>query len=95
MDITHSTAPGIGVVHHVHTQEGHVLSVIHHLDGRRTLLVYDSTPDAADPDRPTKAVDLDGGEADQLADLLHSRSVAERLAAIERVLAGRADGQAR
>ncbi|MFD1546039.1 hypothetical protein [Nonomuraea guangzhouensis] len=53
--------------------------------------------DRADPDTAAHTVELDEEEADHLAELLHSRPLADRLAAVEQRLAeltGRAPGQA-
>jgi TrkA domain protein len=84
MDITPVTVPGTGTIHHLRTRHGERLGLIDAAKtGQRTLLLYD----AADPDQPDHAVTLDGDEADQLAELLHSRPLADRLAAVERRLA--------
>jgi len=50
--------------------------------GQRTLIVYDRQ----NPDTQLVALELDQPEADQLADLLHSRPLADRLAAVEQRL---------
>ena len=83
MDVTHTTIPGVGTVHHCDTRQGDHLAVIVNGTGRRTLLFYDR----ADPDAPAHTVELEQREADQLAGLLHSRPIADRLAAVERRLA--------
>ncbi|WP_336204486.1 hypothetical protein [Nonomuraea sp. LPB2021202275-12-8] len=80
MEITPATVPGVGTVHQCRTRHGGRLAVIDHHDGRRELIVY-GPGDSAQP------VELERDEADQLAELLHSRSVADRLAAVERRLA--------
>ncbi|RAY11484.1 hypothetical protein DPM19_29700 [Actinomadura craniellae] len=83
MEITHSTIPGTGTVHHGRTRHGEQVGVVAEESGRRTLLVYD----ADDPDTPAHRVVLESDEADLLAELLQSRSVADRLTEIERRLA--------
>ncbi|MED7924518.1 hypothetical protein SMD20_09760 [Nonomuraea sp. LP-02] len=83
MHITHATVPGIGTVHHLDTQEGDRLAVIVSRTGQHSLVLYDR----ADPDTPAHTVELDQQEADQLADLLHSRPLTDRLSEIERRLA--------
>ncbi|MFD7658695.1 hypothetical protein ACFV4N_32370 [Actinosynnema sp. NPDC059797] len=82
MEALRSTVPGSGVVHHFTTRAGLHLGVLVDPDERRTLLVYGSD----DPDRPAHAVVLDPDEADQVAEVLRTRSLAERLAALERRL---------
>ncbi|MEU6721981.1 hypothetical protein ABZ897_62000 [Nonomuraea sp. NPDC046802] len=77
------TVPGTGTVHHFSTRRGERLGLITGASGERTLLVYDGT----DPDQPTHSVTLDADEADQLAEVLHTRPLADRLAAVERRLA--------
>ncbi|WP_246081234.1 hypothetical protein [Nonomuraea mesophila] len=52
-------------------------------DGRRAVMVYDGD----DADSPSHVVELDADEADWVAELLHSRSLADRLSAVERRLA--------
>ncbi|MEV0197200.1 hypothetical protein [Nonomuraea sp. NPDC050691] len=83
MDVTHTTVPGVGTVHHCDTRQGDHLAVIVSGAGRRSLLFYDR----ADPDTPAHTVELEQREADQLAELLHSRPLADRLASVERRLA--------
>ncbi|MEO3792424.1 hypothetical protein ABGB14_19600 [Nonomuraea sp. B10E15] len=52
-------------------------------DGRRALMVYDR----ADADTASHVVELDDDEGDWVAELLHSRSLADRLTTVERRLA--------
>lgn len=82
MDITRTTAPGVGVVHQFTTRDGQQFGVVVDKKGRRLLLVYD----AADPDAPGHTIVLEPDEADQLAEVLHTRSIPDRLAALERRL---------
>lgn len=85
MEALRSTVPGSGVVHHFTTRAGLHLGLLVDPDERRTLLVYGSDG-SDDPDRPAHAVVLDPDEADQVAEVLRTRSLAERLAALERRL---------
>ncbi|GIG90323.1 hypothetical protein [Plantactinospora endophytica] len=90
MDITRTTVPGVGVVHHFLTRGGQRFGVLVDQPGRRSLLLYG--PD--DPDVPVERVPLDHDEADQIAEVLHSTSVADRLASLERRLADLHGGSA-
>ncbi|MET7710350.1 hypothetical protein [Micromonospora sp. NPDC005189] len=82
MQITHTTVPGIGVVHHFRTRGGQRFGMLVDNVDQRVLLIYG--PD--DPDVPVDRIAMEHDEADQLAEILHSRSVADRLATIERRL---------
>jgi TrkA domain protein len=84
VDITPSTIPGVGHSHEITTRTGRRFSVLVEHTGRRVLLV-DRTGGADDAVR--EQIVLDPDEADQLADLLHQRSVADRLAELERQVA--------
>ena len=92
MDITRNTIPGVGHSHDVTTRGGQRFGVLVEHTGRRLLLVH-GRGDGADDGVPDQIV-LDPDEADQLADLLHQRSVADRLAELERQVAGLARGPA-
>lgn len=83
MNITHTTVPGTGRLTHVVTRGGQRFGVLV-TDESRQLLVYEP---ASDPDVPVQAIDLDVDEADEVAALLHERSVIDRLAALERAVA--------
>lgn len=83
MDITRTTLPGGGVVHHLRTRAGQRFGALVDNTDRRWLLIYDSV----DPDVPSQRIALDPDEADQLAGILHTRSVADRLADVELRLA--------
>ncbi|TDB98372.1 hypothetical protein E1267_38820 [Nonomuraea longispora] len=83
MDIRRTTVPGSGIIHHYDTRQGDHVGVMVFDDGRRALMIYDG----GDADVPSHVVDLDGDEADWVAELLHSRSLADRLSAVERRLA--------
>ncbi|WP_346109454.1 hypothetical protein [Nonomuraea maheshkhaliensis] len=87
MDVTRMTVPGNGpgrdIVHHLVTRAGQRFGLLVESGGRRRFLVYDS----ADADEPVQTIVLDQDEADQIADLLHSRSLPDRLADLERRVA--------
>lgn len=87
MDITRSTIPGVGHSHDCRTRAGQRFGVLVEHSGRRRLLTY-GTRHRDDDGAPAEQILLDADEADQLADLLHQRSVADRLAALERRVAG-------
>jgi TrkA domain protein len=83
LDITVSTIPGVGRFHDCRTRAGRRLGVlVEHTGGRRLYVYGPGTPD--DDGEPTRQFVLEPDEADQLADLLHQRSVADRLAELER-----------
>ena len=86
MDITRSTVPGIGTVHHLHTRSGRRFGVLVDTRGRRTLLIYDAGP-VEDPDEPVLCIVIEPDEADELAGILHSKPMSDRLAEVERRLA--------
>lgn len=84
METTQTTVPGEGTVYHCSTRGGQQFGILKDRADRRSLLIYGG----GDADVPTQTIVMDGDEADQVADLLHSRTVADRLATIERRLAG-------
>jgi TrkA domain protein len=86
VDITRATVPGIGTVHHFHTRAGRRFGVLVDGRGRRSLLFYDAGP-VEDPDEPVLRIVIEPDEADELAEVLHSRPMSDRLAEVERRLA--------
>ncbi|MBB4905058.1 hypothetical protein [Actinophytocola algeriensis] len=88
MDITRATVHGAGAVHHLTTRGGQRLGVLVETE-RRSLFVFG----AEDPDAPAQTIALAQDEADLLADLLHSKPTADRLAELERKIAGATEGQ--
>ncbi|MGN9786212.1 SPFH domain-containing protein [Nonomuraea sp. ZG12] len=76
------TVPGTGTLHHRMTRSGQRLAVLAR-GGERTLFVYG----AGAGDTPLQTIVMERDESDHLAELLHSESVPERLAALERRLA--------
>ena len=81
MQVSHSTVPGTGTIHHFLANSGGRLAVIVGPGTRRGLLVYDSG------DEPAYSVELEADEADKVAETLHSRPLADRVAALERQVA--------
>ena len=77
MDITTTTVPTTGTLHHLTTRAGERLAVLATRDGRH-LIVYE--PGA---DTPLRTIVLAADEADRVADLLHTPSIRDRLAALE------------
>lgn len=93
MEISRSTIPGVGHVHDCRTRGGQRFTVLVERSGSRQLHFYGpAVPD--DDGEPAQRIVLDPDEADQLADLLHQRSVADRLAELERRVAELVRGQA-
>ncbi|MFF4771833.1 hypothetical protein ACFY05_03135 [Microtetraspora fusca] len=84
MDITRTTVPGVGVLHHCGTRAGQRFGVMVDDDERRSLLIYEPS---GDPDVPRQTIVMDRDEADQVAAILGDRSVSDRLAILERRLA--------
>lgn len=78
VDITRTTVPGTGTIHQFAAGDGRRLAVVVGPDERRHLVVYE------DGDEPAAAVDLAPDEADQLAQVLLARPLAERIAVLER-----------
>ena len=83
MEVFRTTVPGDGVIHQFATRGGQRFGLVIDETGRRTLVVYDP----ADPDVPQQSIVLEQDEADQVAEILHSRPVLDRLAELERRLA--------
>lgn len=87
MELTYTTIAETGAVHHIATRGGQRFGVLTGGAGRRTLLVYQpSVREPSDPDTPVVSITLEPDEADHVAEILHSRPVLDRLAAIERHL---------
>ncbi|GAB3660555.1 hypothetical protein GCM10027589_22360 [Actinocorallia lasiicapitis] len=82
MDISFNTVPGTGVLHRFADADGREFSLLVRHDGTRRLIV----PDPSRPDAPGLCFDLSQDEADRVADVLHSRPILDRLAALERKL---------
>jgi len=82
VEITYTTVPGAGAVRHITTRAGQRFGLVEDRTGRQLLLIYEPP----DSDDPTYSIELDADEADQVAEILHSRPLLERLDALERRL---------
>ncbi|MBF6079743.1 hypothetical protein IU485_00020 [Nocardia cyriacigeorgica] len=81
MDVDRTTVPGQGTVHHLLTRSGSRFALVAGSDGSKQVLVYDRGGD-----EPARTISLDADEADQLADLLHSAPIPDRIARLERLM---------
>ncbi len=81
MDIDRTTIPGAGVLHSFRTRRGIRFALLTESTGARRLLAY-----AGESDEPAIDIALEPDEADQVAELMHSRPLGERLARLERRL---------
>lgn len=82
MYIKRTTVPGVGALHHIVARHGGRLGLFVDSDSNRHLFVYGD----ADLDVPAGEIVLEPDEADQLADMLRSRPIADRLLSLERKL---------
>ncbi len=80
MRIDRTTAPGSGVLHQIVTRAGQRFCLVVGADRTRQLLTYDDN----DPDVPARSIVLEADEADQVAEILHSQPIADRLVQLER-----------
>jgi TrkA domain protein len=80
MHIYRTTAPDSGVLHHIVTREGERICLLVDAARNRHLFTYAGR----DVDAPARAIVLEPDEADQVAEILHSRPIADRLLALER-----------
>jgi TrkA domain protein len=87
MEITQSTVPGVGTLHHCESRDGSHLAILIDHSNLRQLMVYATEPDGVASDEPVALIALGDDEADAIADLLHSRSIPDRIAELERRLA--------
>ena len=83
METTHSTVPGAGVLHDCQTRDGQQFRILVARPGRCEIFVYDS----AELDRVVARIVLEEDEADQVAELLHSQPITDRIAELERRVA--------
>jgi TrkA domain protein len=84
MEVHRYSLPGIGLRHEFVTERGRRVGVISHHTGRREIVVYDRR----DPDTAAVTLTLNSEEANELADLLGSARVVERLGELHREVAG-------
>ncbi|KUI29872.1 hypothetical protein AU196_02995 [Mycobacterium sp. IS-1742] len=80
MRIDRTTVPGGGTLHHIVTRAGGRLCVLVTHDGDRQVFVYDDDGS----DEPAEELVLAPDEADGLAEILHSRPIADRVRWLER-----------
>jgi TrkA domain protein len=80
MQIDRTTVPGSGVLHHILTRDGERFCVLVDTADNRHLFTYG----ASDLDVPARVIVLEPDEADQVAEILHSRAIADRLLSLER-----------
>lgn len=83
MEIGRTTVPGNGIIHQFVSRRGERFEVYVEHAGERRLVVYG----AEDADTPLRTVALDPDEADQVAEVLHSRPLVDRVTALERQVA--------
>ena len=85
MRIDRTTVAGNGVLHHIVPRRGGRLGLLVDADNTRHLFTYDAgTYDGGDRDVPAQAILLEPDEADQVAEILHSQPITDRLLALER-----------
>jgi len=86
MDITHTSVAGVGLMHDCVTRSGAHFRVLEDRSGSRTLYVYrqQNEPGSANSDDEFATIVLDEVEADQVANILHSRPISDRVAHLER-----------
>jgi TrkA domain protein len=84
VDLEETKLPGVGLRHDFTTARGRRIGVISTRGGERELLVYSQD----DPDACHAVVDLDGDEAEVLAELLGQPRVIERLARLREQIEG-------
>lgn len=74
------------MMHHCVTRSGAHFGVLEEHSGRRKLFVYGPliADDVPISDEQLAMVDLDDDEADQVANMLHSRPIRDRIADLER-----------
>lgn len=79
MEIDRTTIPGSGVLHTCRSRAGHRFGVLAGTRADRQLIVFDPTGDT-----PLRVIELETDEADEVAEILHSRPVLDRIADLER-----------
>lgn len=81
MDIDRRTVPGRGVLHHFRTRAGGRFALFTTGNHKR-LFVYGEPP----RDEPSQTIALEPDEADQVAELLYSAPLRDRVTRLERRL---------
>jgi len=82
--VNETELPGVGTRFAFESDDGRVVGVIHHHDGRREVFVTDE----ADADCVAVSISLDEGEAHLLADLLGGITVTREVATLAHGVAG-------
>lgn len=82
MNETH--LPGVGVRHEFVTESGRRVGVIVHRDGRREVVVYDTS----DPDACTSMMDLSPDDTRTMSELLGASQVTEAVAVVQQQIDG-------
>jgi TrkA domain protein len=80
MRINRTTVPGNGMLHRIVTRDGEQLCLLVDAASNWHLFTYDG----GDRDVPVSEIVLQPDEADQLAEILHSHPLADRLLSLER-----------
>jgi TrkA domain protein len=84
VDVERTNLPGIGLRHDFRTEKGRRAAVVSYVSGHRELVIYRSD----DPDSALCSLKLNTDEANGLAELLGATRIVERLAALQRQVAG-------
>lgn len=80
MRIDRTTVAGNGVLHHIFPRRGGRFSLLLDADNTRHLFTYEES----DLDVPAQAILLEPEEADQVAEILHTQPIADRVLELER-----------
>ncbi|MGH3678680.1 MAG: hypothetical protein ACRDU5_23650 [Mycobacterium sp.] len=80
MQIHRTTVPGSGVLHQIVTRDGDSFCLLVDRAANRHLFTYGG----GELDEPSRAIVLEPDEADQVAQILHSPPIADRLLSLER-----------
>lgn len=83
-EVRETKLPGVGVRHEFTAHDGTVVGVVEHHDGRSDVVVYD----AADPDRCSSMLHLDGDDTRTLAALLGARQLTEHVGEVQAQVEG-------
>lgn len=73
MRIDRMPVPGNGMLHHVFTRNGKRFCVLVDADRNRHLFTYRADDPGADVDVPAETIVLEPDEADEIAEILHTR----------------------
>lgn len=84
MEVERTALPGIGLRHEFVTEKGQHAAVISHVSGRRDIVIYRLN----DPDTVLATLSLSPDEANGVAELLGTARIIERLADLQRQVAG-------